>query len=48
MFISAISDDCESQDMYLYEGLPVIGTRTKRDKEACIEVSYGRIVRNTT
>lgn len=36
MFISANPDDCESQDMYLYEGLPVIATRTKRDKEAGI------------
>ncbi len=33
MFISANPDDTESQDIYLYEGLPVIATRTKRDKQ---------------
>lgn len=33
ILINANPDDFESQDMYLYEGLPVMATRTKRDKE---------------
>jgi len=33
ILISANPDDYESQDIYLYEGLPVIATRTKRDKQ---------------